>query len=172
MGLMFLFSLLFDGGSQMVSNNLDITFSQNSIVLLILIALANAFWQEVVFRGYFQKRLIKTYGIIAGIIICSFLFTIIHGLARDINLIEILLGTVLFSLVGVIYYLTNSIVFVTAIHATGNFFLRSFGSKELHIPEQEYRLMIFGLVFILIILAFRKRLFSNGNKITINETTD
>lgn len=157
MGAMFLFSLFLDSGSQIVSNNLDVTFSQNSIVLLILVAFANAFWQEVVFRGYFQKRLIRSYGIIAGIIICAFLFTIIHGLVRDINIIEILLGTVLFSLVGLIYYLTNSIVFVTAIHATGNFFLGSFGSNELHIPGQEYRLVIFGLVLVIILLVYRKK---------------
>lgn len=172
MGSMFLFSLFLDAGSQLVSDNLAVTFSQNSIVMLILIAFANAFWQEVVFRGYFQKRLINSYGIIIGIVLCAFLFTIIHGLVRDINLIEILLGTILFTLVGVIYYLTNSIVLVTAIHATGNFFLRSFGNNELQIPEQEYRLIIFGIVLMLLILMFRKNLFRNGNKITINETTN
>lgn len=164
MGSLFLSSLFFDGGNKIVSDNLDVTFSQNDIVLLIFIAFANAFWQEVVFRGYFQKRLVETYGIIGGIVICAFLFTIIHGLARDINLIEILLGTVLFSLVGMIYYLTKSIIFVTAIHATGNFFLRSFGSNELNIPGQEYRLMIFGLALVVIILAFRRKLFRAGNK--------
>ncbi len=159
MSLMFLLPLLIGAGSQVVSNNLSVTFSQNSIIMLILIAFANAFWQEVVFRGYFQKRLINTYGIIIGIVICAFLFTIIHGLARDINLIETLLGTVLFTLVGIIYYLTNSIIFVTAIHATGNFFLRSFGTNELQIPTQEHRLLIFGIILILLVLVFRKKLF-------------
>ena len=56
---MFLFSLFIDAGSQTVSNNLSVTFSQNSLVLLMLIAFANAFWQEIVFRGFFQKRLIN-----------------------------------------------------------------------------------------------------------------
>ncbi len=162
MSSMFLFSLFLDTGSQLISNNISVTFFQNSIVLLILIAFANAFWQEFIFRGYFQKRMIDTYGVISGILICAFLFTIIHGLARDINLIEILLGTILFTLVGLIYYLTNSIFFVTAIHATGNFFLRSFDNNELHIPEQEYRILIFGIILILLALVFRKKIFTDS----------
>ncbi|OQY02023.1 MAG: hypothetical protein B6I20_07305 [Bacteroidetes bacterium 4572_117] len=159
MSSIFLFSLFIDAGNQTVSDNLSITLSQNSIIMLILIAFANAFWQEIVFRGYFQKRLINSYGILAGILLTSFLFTIIHGLARDINLTEIILGTVLFTLIGIVYYLTNSIVFVTAIHAAGNFLLRSFGNNELYIPGQEYRLMIFGIILILIMFIFRKTLF-------------
>ena len=89
------------------------------------------------------------------------MFTIIHGLARDINFVEILLGTILFTLVGEIYYLTNSIIFVTAIHSTGNFFLRSFENNELHIPEQEYRLLIFGVILTILVLIFRKKLLFN-----------
>lgn len=172
MSSMFAGSLFLDTDNQTLSDNLRITFSQNSILILILIAFFNAFWQEVIFRGYFQRRLIKTYGIIAGIVICAFLFTIIHGLARDINPTEILLGTILFTLVGVIFHLTNSIVIATAIHATGNFFLRSFGSNELYIPSQEYRLMIYGLVLTLIIIAFRKKLVHSNNRITTNEVID
>jgi len=161
MGFLFLTSLFLDAGSDVVSSQLSITFSQERLVLLILIAFANAFWQEVVFRAYFQKRLIQTYGVLTGIIICAFLFTIVHGLARDINFFEVLLGTTLFTLVGVIYYVTDSIVFVTAIHATGNFFLRSFGTNELHIPEQAYRLVVFAVALIVIILLSRKKLFSS-----------
>jgi len=154
---MFLFSLFIDRGSQELLNSLNVAFFQNSILMLVLITLANAFWQEIVFRGFFQKRLVDTYGIFTGIVVCALLFTVIHGFVREIDYIEIIVGTVLFSLVGVIYYLTNSIVFVTAIHATGNFFLRSFSTNKLHIPEQEYRLLIFGVVLIIIMVVFKKK---------------
>ncbi len=162
MSAMFLFALFINVGSQEVSNSLGVTFSQNSLVIMILIVTANAFWQEVVFRGYFQKRLIDTYGILAGIVICSFLFTIIHGLAGKISLFEILLGTVLFTLVGVIYFLTNSIIFASAIHAAGNFFLRSFTTNELFIPEQVYRLVVYSVVLIIILIVNKNKLIPNN----------
>lgn len=158
MSAMFLLSLFINTGSDSVLNSLGITFSQKSIVLLMLIAIANAFWQEIVFRGYLQKRLIDTYGILTGIVICAFLFTIIHGLAREINFIEIILGTVLFTLIGVVFYLTNSIIFATAIHAAGNFFLRSFATNNLYIPEQEYRLVVYSIVLIIILIVNKNKL--------------
>lgn len=155
---MFIGSLYVNTNSETVVHNLSIVFSTNSVLLTMFIAFANAFWQEVAFRGFLQKRLINSYGVIAGIIITSFLFVIIHGLARDINLIEIILGTVLFTLVGIIFYLTNSIWISTAIHATGNFFLRSFSSNDLFIPEQLYRLLVYGVCLIVVLIVFRKRI--------------
>jgi len=162
MAVMFLVSLLFDTGSLSVSNSIQVILSQNNIIILFIIALANAFWQEVVFRGYFQRRLINSYGIFYGILICAFLFTVIHGLARDINLMEILLGTVLFTLVGSIYQLTNSMVLATSIHATGNFLLISFHSNQLHIAEQEIRLLIYGITLLFLLWYFRKKLFTKN----------
>lgn len=76
MRVIFLSSLFIYRNNQSVSNSLRDTFFWNSIVLLILIALENAFGQEVIFLGYFQKHLINTYRIIAGIVICAFLFVL------------------------------------------------------------------------------------------------
>ena len=84
MSAMFLLSLLINTDSDTVLNNIGITFSANMVFILILAALANAFWQEVIFRGYFQKHLINTYGNLAGIVIGAFLFVIIHGLEREL----------------------------------------------------------------------------------------
>lgn len=137
---------------------MNVTFSQEGIFLLILIAFANAFWQEVLFRGFFQKRMIHSYGVIAGVILCAFIFTILHGLARDINLLEIILGSILFTIVGLLFHFTQSLGLAIAMHATGNFFLRSFGTNELVIPSQEFRMIIFGMVLIIICIFFRKRL--------------
>ena len=117
---------------------------------------SNAFWQKVVFRGYLQKRLTDSYGISKGILISSFLFTIIHGLARDISILEVILGTVLFSLIGVIYYITNSIIFCTTIHATGNFFLRSFDTNHLYLPGQIYRIIIYSAILIIVLIIIKK----------------
>ena len=164
MSCLFLVALFKNVGGQQVVNSMVTTYSQNGIVLLILIAIANAFWQEVVFRGYFQKRLMTSYGIITGIVLTSFLFTTIHGLSRGINLIEILLGTILFTLIGVVYYLTNSIIYVTAIHATANFYLRSFTTNGLYMPEQKYRLAVFSLALVIIVFLNRKILFPKNDQ--------
>lgn len=168
MSAMFLLSLFINTDSDSVLNSLGITFSANGVFILILVALANAFWQEVVFRGYFQKRLIDTYGILAGIVICAFLFSIIHVFAGDIKLIEIIIGIVLFTLVGVIYFLTNSIIFVTAIHAAGNFFLRSFSTNELYIPEHGYRLVVYSIVLIIILILNKNKLITKNIQIENN----
>ena len=168
MSAMFLFSLFINTDSDTVLNSLGITFSENGVFILILVALANAFWQEVVFRGYLQKRLIDTYGILAGIVLCAFLFGILHGLVREITLMEIILGTVLFTLVGVIYYLTNSIIFATAIHAAGNFFLRSLDTNGLYIPQQEYRLVVYSIVLIVVLVINKNKLFTNNKQTEIS----
>jgi len=165
MSAMFLLSLFFNTDSDSVLNSLGITFSANRVFILILVALANAFWQEIVFRGYFQKRLIDTFGILSGIVICAFLFTIIHVFTGDLKLIEIIIGIVLFTLVGVIYFLTNSIIFVTAIHAAGNFFLRSFATNKLYIPEHGYRLVVYSIVLVIILILNKNKLISKNIQI-------
>ncbi len=162
---MFFLSLFIDTDVKTVLNNLRAIHTQNSIIFLMLIVLANAFWQEVIFRGYFQKRLIDTYGVLSGIVICAFLFTVTHGLIQELNIVEIILGTVLFTLIGFIYYITDSIVFVTVIHATGNFFLRSFETSKLYIPKQEYRLLIYSIVLITFLIVYKNRIFMTKNSL-------
>jgi len=160
MSFMFSGALLIDVGISGFRNIMGLVFSSNELFMAVLVALANAFWQEVAFRGFLQKRLINTYGILPGILICSFLFAIIHGLVREITLSELVLGTVLFTFVGLLYYLTNSIWISTAIHATGNFFLRTLDTNNLHIPDQLSRLIIYGFFLIVLILVFRKKIFA------------
>jgi len=153
---MFLLALFVNRGGQEMLLSITRTFSQKSLVILILIAWGNAFWQEVIFRGYFQKHLINAYGILPGIILGAFLFTLLHGVVRDIDLTEIILGTVLFTFVGALFFLTKSIWIATAIHATGNFFLQSFDTLGLFIPTQFYRLTVYGVVLIVVLIMYRQ----------------
>jgi hypothetical protein len=78
---------------------------------------------------------------------------------------EIVLGTVLFTLAGVLFYVTKLIFLATAVHATSNFFLSSFGTNELHIPDQDYRLVFFGLALIIVFIVFRRKLFAGEVRI-------
>ena len=61
MSVMFFISLFINTDGITILNSLGNTFSSDRVFLLILTALTNAFWQEVIFRGYLQKRLIVAY---------------------------------------------------------------------------------------------------------------
>ena len=71
---------------------------------------------------------------------------------------DILWATILFTLVGLLSYFTQPLVLAIAMHATGNFFLRSFGTNELVIPGQEYRMIVYGVVLVVLLIVFRKKL--------------
>ena len=164
MSIIFWSALLMDVGQDALIGRFKLTFAQNGLVLLILIAFANGLWQELAFRGFLQKRLTRTYGPAIGIFLCALFFTLLHGLVREIGVVEVILGTMLFSLVGVLFLVTDSIVICTAVHATGNFYLRSFGANDLDVPAQESRLLTFGVGLLIVLLVVGRRLTLPGTK--------
>jgi membrane protease YdiL (CAAX protease family) len=139
---------------------LSVALSQTGVAglgALAISTLANAFWQELAFRGYLQTRLQRSYGILPGILICSFTFVVLHGLARSMSMPEVITGTVLFSLVGWLYFVSGSIALATALHATGNFYLRLFSEVELVLPPYLDRALVFSAALLAAVILFKRK---------------
>ena len=77
--------------------------------------------EEVICRGFIMNTLASRYGVIAGIISNSIIFSLLHGFASHYNwlpAINLFLIGILFSF---IFYYTGSIFVVGAIHTAWNF---------------------------------------------------
>jgi membrane protease YdiL (CAAX protease family) len=147
-------------GVEMGEPGLSDAFAQigaSGLAVLTISTLANAFWQELAFRGYLQPRLQRSYGILPGILICSFVFVILHGLARPLSMPEVITGTILFSLVGWLYFVSNSIVLATALHATGNFYLNVSSEVGVALPPYVDRSLAYSVGLLVALVLFRRR---------------
>jgi len=127
----------------------------SGLLVLAISTLANAFWQELAFRGYLQPRLQRSYGILPGILICSFVFGALHGLMRPLDMPELITGTILFSLVGWLYFVSGSIVLATALHATGNLYLTLFTETGVTLPPHLDRILVYSIGLTLALFLFR-----------------
>jgi membrane protease YdiL (CAAX protease family) len=124
--------IILGGGLEIFSLGLGITQGTvetpmmpniNSIVVLtgITTAMLDSFWQEIAFRGYLQTKFVENYGAIIGIPVVAVSFVLIHLLVNPLSPLEVLTGSTLFILVGLIYHMTRSIYLVGALHGTLNY---------------------------------------------------
>jgi membrane protease YdiL (CAAX protease family) len=79
-----------------------------------------AFGEEIVFRGYVQTRLVERYRAIWGILITALVFVLLHQISYSLSPILILSGVLLWTSVGVIYYLSESLYLVVIFHGLMN----------------------------------------------------
>ena len=106
---------------------IDVYYVGNiSILLLIkifIIFIFQALLEEILFRGYLMPMFSKVIGIKFTIILLSFLFTCIHLINPNLDIIglaNVFLAGVTFSL---IYYYTGNLWIVGAMHTLWNFIL-------------------------------------------------
>jgi len=92
-----------------------------ALVAAIIFYILNAFWQEIVFRGYLQTQAINEYGRTFGIVLIAVIFVVFHGLVQTLTPIGILSGLLLFGFIGLLYDKTKSLYLVGVIHAALNF---------------------------------------------------
>jgi len=99
------------------------TPSTASIVVLtgITAAMLDSFWQEIAFRGYLQTRFVESYGATIGIPVVAVSFVLLHLLIHPLLPLEVLAGSILFLLVGLLYHMTGSLYLVGALHGTLNY---------------------------------------------------
>lgn len=93
------------------------------IFILFLAYVLQGFTEELLCRGFLMNLLSVKLGIWPAIIINSIIFTALHGMNNGITplaLINLTLAAMFFSLV---FYLTNSLILVGAIHTAWNFLL-------------------------------------------------
>lgn len=115
----------------LVTNSIDTHLSISSVHWwYIILSLVGFFFQglmeEVVCRGFIMNSIASKIGVLAGIIINSIIFSLMHGFNDGYSLLaatNLFLAGVFFS---VIFYYTDNIFVVGAIHASWNFFVGPF----------------------------------------------
>ena len=118
---------LVTGTIQIQTLRIEDLFNQSNIKFIIYFyiwAILNGFWQEIVFRGYLQTRVVEIYNPIIGIPAVTIYFIMIHFIDRELTIFWIAAGTLLFLLISLIYYHTKSLFLVGAIHGSINYFDR------------------------------------------------
>jgi membrane protease YdiL (CAAX protease family) len=90
-----------------------------------ILYLAMGFGEEIVFRGYVQKRLVRRFSVVWGILATSVLFTLLHQISYRLSPVIILSGVMLWTTIGVLYHLSNSLYLVGVFHGTMNTLLNS-----------------------------------------------
>jgi membrane protease YdiL (CAAX protease family) len=117
------FSYLFLGqflGSAKSFQNISVNLSFPSIIMTLILYISLGFGEEVGFRAYLQTRMVKLYGPIPGILFTSFIFTLTYLIFRQLCLVDLLSGVILYMAVGTLYFFSQSLYFVGLIHAVLN----------------------------------------------------
>ena len=123
----------------------------------------NSFWQEIAFRGYLQTRFVESYGTLMGIPVVAVSFVLFHLLASPLSALEVLTGSILFLLVGLLYHLTGSLYLVGALHGILNYLPVLWGTGW---SQPLNRAIVYGLALGLVLL-FTQVLRGNREKIEL-----
>ncbi|MFX1517658.1 MAG: CPBP family intramembrane glutamic endopeptidase [Promethearchaeota archaeon] len=115
-------------------------------------AMLNSFWQEMAFRGYLQTRFVESYGGHIGIPVVAISFVLLHLLVSPLSALEVLTGSILFLLVGLLYHLTRSLYFVIALHGILNYLPALWGTGW---SQPLNRTIIYGLALGLVLLIIQ-----------------
>ena len=115
---------LIQGSIQFHPLKIEEVFTLSNVTFMVLFfiwTMLNGFWQELIFRGYLQPRVVEKFNPTAGILIVTVYFVLIHFIEEPLNLRWVLLGTLLFILISLIFHHTKSLWLVGAFHAIINF---------------------------------------------------
>jgi membrane protease YdiL (CAAX protease family) len=91
----------------------------------LVLYLAMAFSEEVVFRGYVQTRLVERYRATWGILITAVVFVLLHQISYALSPVTILSGVMLWTTIGALYYLSKSLYLVVLFHGVMNTLLNT-----------------------------------------------
>ena len=91
------------------------------LILFFIWSMLNGFWQELIFRGYLQTRVVERINTTVGILTVTIYFVLIHFIDRQLTLSWILAGTLLFILISLLFYHTKSLYLVAAMHGMINY---------------------------------------------------
>ena len=124
------------------------------LILFFMWAMLNAFWQELVFRGYLQTRVVKRINATVGILTVTVYFVLIHFIDRQLTLPWVLAGTLLFILISLLFHHTKSLYLVGAMHGMINYLdqVIELIGLEWNSPISVYRIK--DIIILLVILGF------------------
>lgn len=126
------------------------------LVLFLAWVMLNGFWQEIVFRGYLQTRCVERYGVVAGVLIATVYFVLVHFVDRTLDPLWVIVMIIMFILLGLMYHQTKSLYLVGAVHGMINYFsgvLDLLGIELTHSYSVYYvnDMIIFGVALVVIL---------------------
>jgi len=121
----------------------------------LVLYLGMGFGEEVVFRGYVQTRLVKRYRAIWGVLAAAVIFTLLHQISYRLSPVTILSGVMLWTTMGALYLLSNSLYLVGMLHGVMNTLLNT-----LHFEVGDVSSMVvhaFALFLVIVVAIVRPR---------------
>ena len=118
--------------------------------------LAMGFGEEIVFRGYVQTRLVERYRAIWGIPITAVIFVLLHQISYGLSPILILSGVMLWTTIGVLYHLSQSLYLVVILHGLMNALWNTVGFEFGDINGMIVN--AFALLLVIVFVLFRSRI--------------
>jgi membrane protease YdiL (CAAX protease family) len=112
------------GSNQLKSMTFEEIFTFDNtkfIILFYLWAILNGFWQELLFRGYLQNRVVEKYNAIGGIIMVTIYFVLVHIIDHPLEIYWVVAMILLFFLISSLFHETQSLYLVGAFHGTINY---------------------------------------------------
>ncbi len=91
------------------------------MILFFVWAMLNGFWQELIFRGYLQTRVVEKINPTVAILTVTLYFVLIHFIDRTLTFRWVILGTLLFIIISLMFHHTKSLWLVGAIHGMINY---------------------------------------------------
>ena len=121
-----------------------------------LLYLAMGFGEEMIFRGYLQTRLVNRFGVVTGILMTSVVFTLLHQISYRLSPVLVVSGVLLWSTLGMLFYLSKSLYLVSLFHGMMNTLLNTVQFQM----DDTSGMIAHGAVFllVLVVLIIRRRL--------------
>jgi len=124
-----------------------------------ILYIAMGFGEEVVFRAYVQTRLLTRFGVIWGVLVTALVFTLLHQISYSLSPVTILSGTLLWTTLGALYYLTRSLYLVGMFHGVMNTMLNTLNFEVGDIAA----LIVHALALLILIMVVRFKARFIGN---------
>jgi membrane protease YdiL (CAAX protease family) len=135
--------------------------SLGGFFMKLLLFTAMGFSEEVVFRAYVQTRLSTRFGATWGVLGAALIFTLLHQISYNLSLVTMLSGILLWTTLGALYHLTQSLYLVGTFHALMNTMLNTLNFEVGDIPALIAH--AFALLTLLLFIGFKARRMSDAS---------
>jgi membrane protease YdiL (CAAX protease family) len=150
--LLFIASVL--AGDVLGSTDLSLNASMMSVSISIffqkfILYLAMGFGEEIVFRGYVQKKLVERYRSTWGILMTAVVFVLLHQISYSLSPVIFLSGVMLWTTIGTLYHLSKSLYLVVVFHGVMNTMLNTLAFEVSDIGS----MVVHAFALLLVIVA-------------------
>lgn len=119
----------------------------------LILTVAMGYGEEVMFRAYIQTRLSARLGVIWGVVGTALLFTLLHQLSYELSPVVILSGILLWTTLGALYHLTQSLYLVGTFHGVMNAMLTTLNTDVGGVDG----LIVHALALVALVVVARSR---------------